>query len=210
MAEIEIKPLVGRYSGDTLALVCNVFCTASPLHHALGISSNAFKQYLSPDWLNYSMRGPVPSLVAVHAHSDEVVGCLIPAAFPTLFDSIASLPAPQRKIYGLLQMLEDRFLQSSPELARSFLVDIAVVSPEFEKQGIYRQLRQAIHESGKNSGYHKVYGELSATATQHVCREHFGHRVVAEVAYAEFDLEGSRPFETIKEPPSIQLVEGIL
>jgi len=38
----------------------------------------------------------------------------------------------------------------------------------------------------------------------------FGHTVIAEIQYGEFDFSGRRPFSIIRDPASIQLVEGEL
>ena len=37
-----------------------------------------------------------------------------------------------------------------------------------------------------------------------------GHKIVSEIFYDNFEFNGSRPFESIDTPKSIQLVEGCL
>nr|MBX2838286.1 hypothetical protein [Gammaproteobacteria bacterium] len=60
------------------------------------------------------------------------------------------------------------------------------------------------------AGFRSVVGELSSSATQHLCINKFGHTVQAEIAYESFMYEGENPFSKIKEPPSIILAEGDL
>ena len=53
-------------------------------------------------------------------------------------------------------------------------------------------------------------GELTSSATQKVVLEKMGHRKCAEIAFAEFTLNGTRPFASITEPQTVILAEETL
>ena len=53
-------------------------------------------------------------------------------------------------------------------------------------------------------------GELTSTATQKVVLEKMGHRKSAEIAFAEFTLNGRLPFATITDPKTVILAEETL
>jgi len=87
---------------------------------------------------------------------------------------------------------------------------MAVVSSSYRHRGVYRRLREVVHCVGHNAGFKRVVGELSSAATQRVCVAEFGHTVCAEIHYDAFEFSGRRPFCLIRDPCSIQLVEGEL
>ena len=53
-----------------------------------------------------------------------------------------------------------------------------------------------------------IFGELSSAVTQKRCVEKFGHQVVGEISYQDYQYNNRYPFADIKDPPTIQLVAG--
>ncbi|MEM7292239.1 MAG: hypothetical protein AAF420_02430 [Pseudomonadota bacterium] len=90
------------------------------------------------------------------------------------------------------------------------MVDLAVVAREAGGRGVYKNLRLQAQTLAKIEGFETCVGELSSAATQHVLMNKFGHRVVAEVEFAEFEFDGKKPFASISDPTSIVMAEGLL
>ena len=87
---------------------------------------------------------------------------------------------------------------------------MAAVLPAHTGKGIYQALRTEISIRAKSLGYKYIIGELTSTATQKVVLEKMGHRKSAEIAFAEFTLNGRLPFATITDPKTVILAEETL
>lgn len=201
-----IRPLTVNQSAEALTLVTNEFSVSSPLHQATAVTPQEYQDYLSKNWQSYAFGGPVNSLGAFSSLDNRLLGCLIATRFPVSFVQLDLLPKKQKPIAALLQALELQYLQCNDYSTDSLLVDLAVVAKNQRGCGIYQQLRTAFHEAAALAGYNTVYGELSSAATQHVCVSKLGHQVVAEIHYADFQYDGRKPFASIEDPCSIQLV----
>ncbi len=205
-----LKSLQPRYYQGALDLICSEFLRGSPLHQAVGLSADQFTGYMTDGWQQTMQQCPVPALVAVQHDTQKVSGCLIPAPFPTVFSGIEQQRAPRKAISRLLQSLEDQYLNSGVQVDNALMVDIAVVNKASAGNGIYQQMRRQIHITAAEHGYTSIYGALSSAVTQRVCVEKFGQRVVSEIHFESYFDDGVRPFSSIAEPPSIQLVSGSL
>ena len=209
----KIDSLDAHYSNAALELICNEFCTNSTLHRAVGLKRPEFRQSMSQGWENTIKRSPVTPLVAIDTNTDRVIGCMIPEHFPADFSGIDKLPSKRRSIALLLQALEEKYFRTHPNNEtndRLILIDLAVVSRAHSGLGIYQELRQTMHVNAKEAGYQSIVGELSSAATQRVCVEKFGHRVMAEIDFKSYSEGPRQPFISIAEPPTIQLVVGEL
>lgn len=205
-----IEPLNHSRSDETLLFVAREFSRASTLHQAVGISASEYYEYLRTSWQEYVFSGPVDTFIAVGA-DDSVMGCIVSSQFPTVFSELQTVPVKLQPISALLKALETGYLtRSTVDKPNSLLVDIALVHPDARGRGIYQALRTTVHKHAANAGYTSVYGELSSVQTQKVCVEKFGHTVVAEIRFDEFEFQGDKPFLSISSTPSIQLVEGKL
>ena len=71
-------------------------------------------------------------------------------------------------------------------------------------------MRAAAQDLARRRAFQRVLGELSSSATQRYVPERLGHKKEAEVEFATFEMEGTRPFRTIVDPPSFILAEGML
>ncbi|MEM7258402.1 MAG: hypothetical protein AAF404_13575 [Pseudomonadota bacterium] len=195
-----------HYAADTKKLLCSEFCPNSVLHQAAGITEREFANTLTDNWAAIIDECPVPPLVAVDKDTDQVLGCLLPAPFPTDFGNIDTLPAGRKKIARLLQALENQYLQTNHKLQKALMVDIASVSRTAGGHGIYQQLRQDIQSIAANAGYTHIVGALSSAITQRVCVEKMQQKIVAEIIYQHYRDNGEAPFFSISHTRSIQLV----
>ncbi|MEM7379422.1 MAG: hypothetical protein AAF460_18195 [Pseudomonadota bacterium] len=146
-------------------------------------------------------------LSVVATAESSIVGCAIAVDAATEY-ALAQNQPPSNAISALLQAL--RATAPKPRPGACLLVDMAVVDPDHTGQGTYTAMRSAVHDRARAAGYRSVRGELSSTATQRVCVEHLGHRVLGAVHYAGFAHDGLYPFAAISDPASILLVEGAL
>lgn len=206
MPDWHIQAMDDSTSDGLLSFVADHFTQASPLHNAVNITPAELTIQLQSHWHEYSHSAAVAPLLAIT--DEQIIGCIIPAPFPTRFST--NCPDKQKPIASLLQSLETQYLSKHAPIPDSLLVDIAAVDRRASGQGIYQILRTELHIRTKAAGYSAIYGALSSATTQHVCINKLHQRVVSEVRYSDFMLNNKRPFASIQNPPSIQLVEAIL
>lgn len=201
-------------STELVSFVCAEFLAGSVLHRALDISLPEYSHYMAEPIC--ALLQQENSFVAIDEADQTVAGCILAGDFrPTETDQqVHDKPVPEfaRPINALLNSLEQQYESQRPlnSTQATLLVDIAVVAPRARGQGLYTRLREAVHKRALQRGYTSVVGELSSVATQHLCVEKLGHRVICEIPYRSFEFDGQYPFASIKEPASIQLVEGAL
>ncbi|MBE1283501.1 MAG: hypothetical protein GJ676_09325 [Rhodobacteraceae bacterium] len=206
---IDIKVLELTHLDAAFDLATQTFAEASTLHRALKIGLNEYKEYLRDPFQLMVKEGL--SIAATDNHSGHLVGCLVVTDFARqLFEETNT----NTKFSPLSALTEDlcRQYQSKRDVSvgEAILVDMAAVSEEAAGKGVYQQMRAAAHDLARSQGFQLVIGELSSAATQHVVLELLGHKKMAEIAFAEFQFGEERPFQEIKEPPSIILSEGRL
>lgn len=185
------------------ALLARAFVAGSPLHAALGIDAAQWQRTAAGNVADAADAG----LSVVATAEQSIVGCALAVDTAAEYAS-AETRSPTDAIAALLRAL--RATAPAPAPGACLLVDMGVVAPSHAGQGTYTAMRAAVHTRARTAGYRTVRGELSSAATQHVCVEHLGHRVLGAVAYAAFTHAGRHPFAAIREPASILLVEGTL
>lgn len=196
-------------------LLTRVFIDSSPPHQALNISLAEYRDYLAPSFFSMAQRGL--TLLAVD-NCDNLLGCVIAGDYHASVDAATDEQCQRlagfRKmapLRALLAALECEYLKHTTVVPGvTMLVDMAAVAPRARAQGVYLSLRSQLHGCGREAGFSKVAGELSSAATQHVCVNRFGHRVIAEITYRQFQFNGARPFAQLQDPTSIVMVEGAL
>lgn len=209
MLPVNITPANPSNCEEILTLVCEEFCTNSPLHQAANITAGEYRNVIADNFKQYLLSGPVESLIATSAVDEKIVGCIIPARFPSVFGDSESVPEKQKPVVALLSALEKQYLKNATP-NKSLLVDIAVVSTSTSNLGLYQRMRLDLHRNAKNAGFMNVFGALSSGTTQSVCVEKFKHRVVAEIQYDDFIYNDYKPFLSVTSARSIQLVKGDL
>ena len=207
--DLDISLLTSENSGHAFELVCEVFVEGSVLHKAVGVSLDEYREYLSGSFQIMLQQGL--SLVATDRLNGEVVGCLVACDYTTPVQALTEMPECVKPVSALLQRLDTLYRQQRQITpGDTLLVDMAVVGKGVRGRGLYRKLREVVHHHGYSAGFRRVAGELSSAATQHVCVTEFGHKVCVEIDYEAFEFSGHRPFSVIRDPRSIQLVEGEL
>lgn len=210
--EIKIEPLGADADAPTaqaaLSLLCDVFVAGSSLHAALGLEAADYQHYLRP--LFAAELEQELSLVARSEADGRVMGCLLACDYTKQ----AAHPQPPEQLQplrALLAELEKRYRQHrDPQPGQALLVDMAAVATDASGQGVYQALRLAAHERGRAAGFRYAVGELSSSATQHVCVERLGQQVIAELRFDNFEYAGTFPFANISAPATLQLVEAVL
>lgn len=188
-----------------VSLLSQHFISGSVLHQALSVSSVSWGNTIQPD-IEKAARSNC-SVVAFDRYTDTLLGCAV--AWDAVYTK--PKPAPHQPVGPLNALLST--LRSGvpvPERGHCVHVDMAVVAPAAQGQGLYTCMRMAVHELSRPLGYTRIRGELSSAATQHVCCSRMGQAVISEVRYRDFKHNNTYPFASITIPPSIQLVEGTL
>lgn len=188
-----------------LDLAARVFAAGSTLHRACGIEAPEYKDLLRDGFLHNVAQG----LSVMARDKTGVLGCVVAC---DLLDQ-GSGPTDPRLVplQVLLHELEKKYIElQSPTPGQTILIDMAFVRPDQTGRGLYQRLRAATHGLAKSRGYRRVIGLLSSAATQHVVVTRLGHRVMARVAFAGFDHDGTCPFAKITDPQEIWLTEGRL
>jgi len=185
---IEISRMTQDVSQEAFSLACEVFVKASPLHTAMKVTIEEYRDYMALSFVK--MRTQNLSLIATDTKNNDLVGCIVACDYATQGQCTVEVPQSLKPINALLNTLDEKYRQDRRlQKGQCLLVDMAVVTPSARGQGIYRRLREAAHQIGREAGFSCVVGELSSTTTQR---------------------GGRFPFSSIKSPKSIVLVEGEL
>jgi len=205
----QIVALENERFEEALNFTCTTFVRGSVLHQALDVPVDDYIAY-SKNSL-YSLLEENLSFVAIDVNTNLIIASILVGDYHSTSEPNLDRPDFMRPIDALLEQLRQSYKANKVIVkGTALLVDIAVVSATARGLGIYSKLRQAVHVRGKDQGYKIVVGELSSAYTQSYCVRNLGHTVVNEIAYSEFEHDGTIPFSSIDNPPSIQLVEGLL
>ena len=210
MAKFEIHSLDESRAEQAFALASLNFATQSVLHKTIAADLQEYRAYLRPTFLDDLGNGL--SLMATDPNSGELMGILVVRDFRKQRFA-GDLPYQEKydQISALFEELEAIYMQAM-HLAPgdALLVDMAAVPLAHTGKGIYQALRAEISTRAKSLGYKYIIGELTSSATQKVVLEKMGHRKRAEIAFAGFTLNGTRPFASITDPKTVILAEETL
>ena len=210
MAKFEIHSLDESRAEQAFALASLNFATQSVLHKTIAADLEEYRAYLRPTFFDDLGNGL--SLMATDPNSGELMGILVVRDFRKQRFA-GDLPYQDKydQISALFEELEAIYMQAR-HLAPgdALLVDMAAVPLAHTGKGIYQALRAEISIRAKSLGYKYIIGELTSSATQKVVLEKMGHRKRAEIAFAEFNLNGRLPFAAITEPQTVILAEETL
>ncbi|MEK9855908.1 MAG: hypothetical protein VW495_13975 [Rhodobiaceae bacterium] len=210
MAKFEIHSLDESRAEQAFALASLNFATQSVLHKTIAADLQEYRAYLRPTFLDDLGNGL--SLMATDPNGDELMGILVVRDFCKQRFA-GDLPYQEKydQISALFEELEAIYMQARHLAAGdALLVDMAAVTSVHAGKGIYQALRKEISNRAKSLGYKYIIGELTSSATQKVVLEKMGHRKCAEIAFAEFTLQGTRPFASITDPKTVILAEETL
>ncbi len=232
MTTISISSLHNADAEEVLWFVCERFVADSVLHHALGLQAKEYQRYLRQSF--YTMVAEGLSFIARDNTTQELLGCIVATEMQPLAqiceptttepneEGTANTSAEQETtslstqktlapLNALLNQLDAAYHQYRRVQQRQvILVDIAVVDRKARGIGLYKKLREQVHQAGRQQGFKYVVGELSSCATQRYCVDTLNASVIADIHYASFCYNGYYPFAAITDPPSIQLVESTL
>ena len=210
MAQFEIHSLDESRAEQAFALASFNFATRSVLHKTLGTDLEEYRAYLRPTFFDDLCNRL--SLMATGPDSGELMGILVVRDFrKQRFAGALPYQDKYDQISALFEELEAIYLQTRQLAAGdAMLVDMAAVPSAHAGKGIYQALRAEISIRAKSLGYKYIIGELTSSATQKVVLEKMGHRKYAEIAFAEFTLNGRLPFAAITDPKTVILAEETL
>ena len=207
--DIEFGILERVHLDEVFDLATRVFSENSTLHQALGITLEAYRDYLHRSFI--AMVEEKLSVVARDKQQDRIIGCLIVSDFYHQLEPCHDALGVFSPLAALTQSLCKQYIQHRAiGSGEAVLVDMGAVSSAFIGKGVYQQMRKTAQEHAKLMGFRFVIGELSSVSTQHVVLNKLGHEKVAEVFFKDFAFEDSFPFASIEEPQSIILAEGVL
>ena len=210
MAKFEIHSLDESRAEQAFALASLNSATQSVLHKTIAADLQEYRAYLRPTFFDDLGNGL--SLMATDPNSGELMGILVVRDFRKQRFA-GDLPYQDKydQISTLFEELEAIYMQAR-HLAPgdALLVEMAAVPLAHTGKGIYQALRTEISIRAKSLGYKYIIGELTSSATQKVVLEKMGHRKRAEIAFAEFNLNGRLPFAAITDPKTVILAEETL
>lgn len=206
---ITIRPLIAADIEPSFRLASQVFIDGSTLHRALNIGLDAYRAYLWPSFA--AMVSDGLSVVAVDPTNEDILGCLIVTRFRPETATVAVSARAFAPLAALTSELVTQYLSKRPLGSDdAVLVDMAAVKQSAAGLGAYRAMRTFVAPVARDLGFRYILGELSSAATQHVVLNQMGHRNMAEVEFASFKFEQSRPFSSITRPTKIIMSEGSL
>lgn len=208
MSGFTITPITANLLDPVFDLATRVFAASSNLHRALNVDMTRYRRALRPCF--EAMVAQHHSLTAL-SPDGQVLGCLIATHLEEAFIAPQDTLAPYPQISALTGQLLQTYRTDRPSgVNHTLLVDMAATHPDARHLGLYSALRAHIETQARTAGLTFIMGALSSAITQHVVLSRMGHRKVAEIRFAEFEWNGTRPFQSITSPPSIVLAEGTL
>jgi len=203
-------------SEETLAsaieCVSHSFTQREPLAAHMGITVDEFLIFANAFYP--SLIEPALSFVAVDDAEDKVVGVRISEDFYQEVEEPPEIPGLSPKffpIFGLLEELGAHFKEIR-ELVPGKYVHMFMIAVEhgYEGRGIAPNMNKLFFRHVIERGFTHAVTEPTGLISQHILENKFGFHTLLEIPYADFELEGERPFADLTEHPSAKLMEKAL
>ncbi|CAI7583072.1 unnamed protein product [Penicillium discolor] len=202
----------GRYSRDEIQqvgdLMTDVFLEREPLSHALGTSDPSFPDALRAYSQVLSAQCAVGGLTPIAKSADGAVIALIMVEH---WDR-NKIPCPQPPELGpfcdILDRLHVEFANRRGADAMVAEITMGAVHRDFGGMGIASRLVSLALLNAFKQGYDEFM--TKSTSDSRLGLKGAGFEVLAELKYKEYEYEGTRPFASIEDPTTIQLMWGDL
>lgn len=187
-------------------LVANVFTDGSePITRALGVGPETFAPFVRHLCPKFEREGT--SVVARAVESGEVVAAHLSDDMGTEFPQPGDEYGWIAPALAILEELDRRYWgEETVQPAQYVHLFLAAVLPEYRRKQISSRLLDLSLALAVRLGYKKAVAEATGLFSQHQLRK-AGFKTRVEIPYGEFEFEGNRPFERIRDHPSAQLMD---
>lgn len=201
--------MVEEQHQSAFELATSVFVQNSQMHRALKVTLSEYQLYLRPAFDDLISEGL--SIGAVEAKSNRLIGCMIVGDYSNQLTSRKTVETRFDPLVAVTEKLRSSFGgRNKVEPGQIALIDMGAVLPGCGGKGIYKTLRNKVHEVARQQGFIQIAGELSSAATQHVVINLLGHQPMARLSFREYEFAGTWPFASIDEPEEYILAIGDL
>jgi ribosomal protein S18 acetylase RimI-like enzyme len=199
--------LLGAEDLDEVArLVAHVFTDGSePVTRQLHIGPREFVLLIKAFTQKFIREGL--SIVARDVRTSEVVAAQLNDDMGTQNPDLADVYEWAAPVLALLEQLDRRYFADravEPNIYAHFFF-IAVL-PSYRGRGIASQLLELSLAIASRNGYRKATVEATGLVSQHVLHK-AGFEPRVEIPYATFEYNGNRPFQGIKDHPSVLFMD---
>ncbi|KFY12721.1 hypothetical protein V492_03686 [Pseudogymnoascus sp. VKM F-4246] len=190
-----------RQVGDLMA---DVFLKREPLSHALGTSDTGFPDALRAYSHVLSARCAVGGLTPIAKSADGTVIALVMVEHWDRTKAPCSQSPALQPFCDILERLDVEFANRRGTDARVAEITMGAVHPDFGGQGIMSRLVSLSLLNAFKRGYDECM--TKSTSYSRLGLKGAGFEVLAELKYKEYEYKGARPFASIEDPTTVQLM----
>lgn len=196
-------------AAEAADLVARIFTDGSePITRALRVTSEDFARFvraLCPKFTREML-----SVIARDVATGEAIAVQLNDDIGTELPDVPGGYGELAPAFALLSELDHRYFgdQAIEPNRYAHFFFIAVLSA-YRKRGVSSRLLGLSMEIAGKRGYRKAIAEASGVVSQHVLRK-AGFAARVEIPYSDFEYEGARPFQSIKDHLSLVFMDRAL
>ena len=189
------------------AVVAEAFAGYEPMMVAQNIPVNRMADYLRS--LGQVLAQEELAVVALDIKTDRVVGALITRDFVYMLDMVSD--EGEDPINAILNTLDRQYTRMKTIRRGQYLhLNLLAVAQQHTGRAVAQNVVRLCLENGRQKGYRIAVTEATGLASQYIFRETHGFVARYEIPYQTFRYQGRRPFASIKEHPSVILMDKSL
>jgi hypothetical protein len=149
------------------------------------------------------------AVVAQDIQTDAIVGALITRDFADMLDILSD--EAEDPINAILNRLDQQYVRTRTIRQGEYLhLNLLAVAQQYTGRAVAQNVVRLCLENGLQKGYRTAVTEATSLVSQHIFRAAHGFVARHEIPYQTFRYQGRRPFASIKEHPSVILMDKLL
>lgn len=207
-SNIRVELLSDKTLEGAIHCVSRAFIKNEPMAAHLNITMDEFLVFANAFYP--SLIEPQLSFVAVDEGNGQVVGIRVSEDYHQE-EEPPEIPGLSPKFYPLFTLLDQLgetfkgMRQVKPgQYVHMFMV---AVDDGYQRRGVAPKMNSAFFKHVKARGFTHAVTEPTGLISQHILRNKFGFSVLHELAYADFEFDGEKPFADLEGHPSAMLME---
>lgn len=188
-------------------VVAEAFAGYEPMMLSQNISVDAMADYVRS--LGPVLAQEALAVVAQDMQTDAIVGALISRDFVDMLDILSD--EAKDPINAILNRLDQQYVRTRTIRRGQYLhLSLLAVAHQHTGRAVAQNVVRLCLENGRQKGYRSAVTEATSLVSQHIFQETHGFVARHEILYQTFRYRGKRPFASIKEHPSVILMDKSL
>jgi len=193
---------------SAIECVSHTFIQNEPLAAHLEITVDEFLVFARAFYP--SLIEPGISFAAVDVAKDKVVGVRVSEDLYQELEEPPEIPGLSPKFHPLFDLLDklghlfaDKAHIRAGQYVHMFMI---AVEPGYQGKGIAPNMNKVFFRHVIDKGFTHAITEPTGLISQHILANKFGFETLAEITYADYTFEGTKPFADLEEHPSAKLM----